>query len=170
MLIFGPCIFPLMILPNQHVENDIIFNCCIAEWYLNLPNAIDKHLGSLKSFVITKQSLKYIFVYMSEYICSRIVELKVYFSFRYILLCKEVRKVLITSFHSYLLDAALLYSEMFFCEVVLYSYLEYKIWWLIAWEQNEFSCSSAMYFWVKTSLCLSYLFCKTKVYSMNKHS
>ena len=76
MLIFGPCIFPLMILPNQHVENDIIFNCCIAEWYLNLPNAIDKHLGSLKSFVITKQSLKYIFVYMSEYICSRIVELK----------------------------------------------------------------------------------------------
>ena len=114
MLIFGPCIFPLMILP--------------AEWYLNLPNAIDKHLGSLKSFVITKQSLKYIFVYMSEYICSRIVELKVYFSFRYILLCKEVRKVLITSFHSYLLDAALLYSEMFFCEVVLYSYLEYKIW------------------------------------------
>lgn len=80
ILIFEPCIFPLMILPNQHVENDIIFNCCIAECYLNLSNAIDKHLGSLKSFGITKQSLKHIFVHMSEYICSRIVELKGIFS------------------------------------------------------------------------------------------
>ena len=32
--------------------------------YLILSNAIDKHLGSLKSFGITKQSLKHIFVYM----------------------------------------------------------------------------------------------------------
>lgn len=99
----------MLIFPNQHAENDLVFNCCTAEWYHKLSNPIAEHRGifeylSAQIILHQKTEFKDIFVYMSMFIAELLTGMFSTLIYIAKLPFKEIVTVLIMPFHSYLPD------------------------------------------------------------------